>query len=234
MTDWQDCEHYWLHNAPQGTEAWKNARKGRVTASMAFSTTGDYTKFYPTSPDDPTGLISVAKIIAGITEKEFTEVTKARMNHGTRTEPIAREWYARERGVEVLELGLAVPKWDKRIGASTDGVVVGTDRIIEIKCPEKMYEPLKSRRLLKKMGLEFDQFDHEHIWESHYAQMQMNLAVLGKKWCDYIVYTPDDINVEEIEFNPDYWYNYLYPRMDRFIKTYLDPLLVGTNLPSNP
>src|SRR5579883_2100274 len=122
--EWEDRGCYWVHQAAQGTDAWKTSRLGRVTASMAFSTTGDYNKFYPPHlPDDPTGLISVAKIIAGIEEKEFTDEAKARMKHGSVTEPLARDWYSKEKGVEVVEIGLAVPKWDLRIGASTDGIV---------------------------------------------------------------------------------------------------------------
>lgn len=156
------------------------------------------------------------------------------MEFGTLNEPIARQWYEKECGVKVEEIGLAVPKWDMRIGASTDGMVIGTDKIIEIKCPNKMYEPLKAHRLMKKMGMKPEKFHHSHIFDSHYAQMQGTMAVLGKKWCDYVVYTPTDVNVEEVEFNPDYWNNYLYPRLDSFIRTYLEPLLVGTNLPANP
>lgn len=123
MEGFEDCGLYWLSNSIQGTTKWKNERKNRLTASNFGAAIGQ-SKFE--TPDSVREKMN-GKIVP----------TNAAMEHGIKYEPIVRKNYEKIMRVKVREVGLAVPKWDTRIGASADGLV-GNDGMIEIKCPQKI------------------------------------------------------------------------------------------------
>ena len=211
---WIDKGHYWEHTANQGSQSWLNSRN-RLTASKFDSATSDNPKF--DTPDD------VAGYILGHKKPTFTEDAIKRMKFGTDNEPRVRDWYCKTYKLKVIETGLAVPKWNLYLGASSDGDVYDENNncigVIEIKCPQKMYQPL-----LQAQGqVHNDVFEHKHIWSSHYAQMQGNMAVKQVSWCDYIVADlyADIVIVERVHFNPEYWFKDLYPKLVKFINKYL-------------
>jgi hypothetical protein len=207
---WEEHETYWLSKIPQGTDDWKNLRKGRLTMSNAYKSRSKYTNKQ-----------TLANYICNIEQEQFTEEAWSRMNHGTKMEPYVRKWYEKTKGVEVNEYGLAIPKWNVYLGASVDGVVVENgmeNGIIEIKCPKKMYKDL----------IEFGK-----VSEYHYDQMMGNMKVLNKEWCDYVVYASEDkkVHIKRIYFNEDYW-NKMYNDMNFFIDTYIKPLKYNIVIPS--
>lgn len=214
---WKDCGTFWLNIAPQGTNEWYYHRSYRLTASNFGAAIGK-SKFC--SPMD------IALDIANIQPRTFSDKSKFVMQHGVVTEPKAREWYSNKYKVQVKEIGLAVPKWEVRIGGSIDGEV-GTDGMIEIKSPLKMYEPLKKHIEKINSGWRPPPFYHQHIWETHYAQMQGCMKIINKKWCDYIVYATDSNQsyVERIYFNESYWDKVLWPGIQHFLNNILEPLL---------
>ena len=226
---WIDCGSYFISNAEQRSPEWHKTRSGRVTASN-FGTCAGHSKF---STSD-----NLAMEIAGLKVKEFSEESKRVMDIGTKMEPEARTWYEKSRGVTVKEYGLAVPKWNMYIGGSPDGIIDNSDGIIEIKCPERMYKPLKDKMeacsddscedddTIVENGSK-DPFAHSHIWPTHYDQMQGCMAILNKSFCDYIVYSAPEnlVYVERIPFNRIYWETELYPKIYYFIETKLKPLL---------
>lgn len=250
---WIDRGSYLLHTAEQGTEEWKLARRritaskfGYIPKSFPDSLSEVSTLLGSSSLSEP--LLSVplqtsnleiellmppnhsknfAHEIMSPTPIQFTEKEKERIEHGVETEPIARDWYEKEYGVKVEQVGLAVPKWDYRIGGSPDGLV-GENGMIEIKCPVSMYQGLIDK--IDFASLETRNRDSEfrvppsHIWTSHYDQMQGCMAILGRDCCDYVVYSTGDESVytERIPFNKDYWWKTLYPRIAAFLDKYKD------------
>lgn len=191
---WRDRGTYWEHTAAQGTPEWLDARIGRVNGSDTGSL-GGHSSF-----DTPE---QTGKYISGAEQKEFSERSQTAMAHGHKWESVARDWYATTSNVQVVELGLCVSKSDIRIGASVDGVVVGTPGIIEIKCPQKMYRPIQKYQELKAGGWQPPDGYHDHIWRTHYCQMQQAMWVLCKQWCDYIVYSVEDRAVFTQRFTYD-------------------------------
>ena len=141
--EWTDCGTYYISNAEQRSPSWHKTRSGRVTASN-FGTCVGHSRF--STPDE------LALEISGFKTKEFLDNSKRIMDYGTKIEPEARSWYEKCRNVKVREYGLAVPKWNIYIGGSPDGVIDNSDGIIEIKCPEKMYGPLKERMIKYNSG----------------------------------------------------------------------------------
>lgn len=224
---WKDCGLYWLYDTDQGDPDWLLVRRGRPSGSNCSACIGHNTKF--STPDQ------AALEISGRVTKEFTPQQKENMAHGTKIEPEARSWYEYTKEVEVKEIGFVVPKWDLEIGVSIDGDVIGTDGMIEIKGPKRMYGPLSEHMARQKTGY-VSPHKFSHIWISHYDQMQLGMVVLNKKWCDYVVYcTPEDkVFVQRIPFDQDYWSKIMYPKIRNFTENKLKPLLVGTPFPLMP
>lgn len=215
---WIDCGHYWLNKAVQGSQEWSENRLLRLTSANFGAALG--LSAYST-------MIEVAMDITNLKKKSFPDRGKLFKEHGTTTEPEARKWYSQTRGVDVVEVGLAVPKWEPRIGTSLDGDIVGTDGIIEIKSPLQMYAPLDEHMSKIKSGWKPPVHYHDHIWDTHYAQMQGQMKIMEKKWCDYIVFAKQSnrVYVERVLFNQSYWDDILWPGIQYFIDNYMEPLI---------
>ena len=214
---WVDRRVYWEHSAPQNTEAWKNIRRGRIGGSDTGALAGE------SNFDTPE---QAGKYIAGVEEKQFSDNSQKAMAHGHQWEGTARTWYQTKYGLQVIERGSCVSKADYRIGASVDGDVVGTPGIIEIKCPQKMYKPILNFQKMKAAGWQPPENYHQHIWTTHYCQMQQSMAVLGKKYCDYIVYSVEDRSVftQRIVFDPIFWeqhYNKVIANYEKYVVPHL-------------
>ena len=201
---------------------WHAHRKFRLTVSNFGGAIGKSSFCSP---------MEIAIDITNIKPK--TTSAKFAMQHGVVTEPKARDWYCKTRNVEVQEVGLAVPKWEPRIGASLDGEV-GPDGIIEIKSPLVMYEPLQNHMIKINTGWRPPPFYHGHIWDTHYAQMQGGMKITGRKWCDYIVYATESNRsyVERIYFNQQYWDNELWPGVQNFLNNIMEPLIADGQMSS--
>ena len=64
--------------------------------------------------------------------------------------------------------------------------------------------------------------------ESHqyYAQVQGQMGVGGRPWCDFVVYTKKDISIQRITFDENYW-NKLLPKLHSFYKNCVAPEIVS-------
>jgi len=161
----------------QGSPEWFAQRLGRITASNF----GALMTMPRSKKDREAGLISqttrsylikkVSEVLTG-THKEFS--TSA-LEWGSDTEDEARKIYELENMVEVKQIGFAILKSNPIVGGSPDGLV-NDDGMIEVKCPNS------------------DTFTGyllgDSIIKSYMAQIQGNLWILERKWCDFIVYDP--------------------------------------------
>ena len=225
-SSWKDCGVFWEHSAPQGTEEWKNARKGRINSSNSGSMSGQNNFKTPEE---------AGKIIAGVEEDNFSQKSIEVMAHGTKYEPYARNWYEKKYNCKATERGLCVSKYDITIGASVDGDIIGTDKIIEIKSPQKMYTPILNYLENIDHGWKPEKNYVDHIWKSHFCQIQHAMFVLDKKYCDYIVYctSTSQIFTQRIKFDPDFWKQH-YLKIKENYKLYVQPYLAGTPYPIIP
>lgn len=158
--------------APQGTDEWLAARRGRITGSQ-FKVTrdrlknGDYSK--------------AAKLYAMDTAREriggraADVYVNAAMRFGTEQEPLARVAYEDATGNLVEEVGFAFTT-DGKFGVSVDGLV-NHDGMVEIKT-------MVSSETLFKAVVEGDH--SEYI-----DQINGAMWLLGRKWCDLILWAPD-------------------------------------------
>lgn len=216
--DWIDRGTYWQHIYDQLSKRWKDERY-RFTASW-FSAAANQT-FYR-GEEDAISHFTGVKVQRCVKDKIAS-------NYGLVTEAVARDWYRSYFGRQVREVGLLVPKWDDRIGYSPDGEVEGDsnaanpidreDGLVEIKC--LLYVPPQLKKFIEAMqrGHTFPPGYHDHIFIAHYDQMQGGMAITGKKWCDYIVFVPNEefCYVERFYFDEIYWVNHLYKSIRDFL-----------------
>lgn len=134
-------------------------------------------------------------VIERLTEPptEDTGYKSGAMEWGIENEPVALLAYELETGNQVSSAFFEKHP-TLEAGASPDGYV-GDDGLIEIKCPNSAthLETLKNQEIPKQ----------------YYAQVQGQLWITGRKWCDFVSYDPRypanaQIFITRIERDNDY------------------------------
>lgn len=119
------------------------------------------------------------------------------MERGTILEPEARRLYSAVTETNVVEIGLVEDdgEFDGYAVCSPDGLV-GEDGIIEIKCLVAKYHEQYTNPLSDK---------YEYIKPEYRTQVQYNLLITGRKWCDFVYYHPRaGIHIIRIERDENY------------------------------
>lgn len=158
-------------NAPQGTEAWLSERAGCATASR-FS---DVLAKIKTGEAASRRKYRLQLVTERLTGNPVMGYVNAAMQRGTEQEPFARAAYEAVTGVLVDQVGFVRHPDVAWCGASPDGLVED-DGLVEIKCPE-------STTHLE--WLEAGRAPPEHV-----PQIQGQMWVTGRKWCDFVSYDP--------------------------------------------
>lgn len=170
------------HKCIQGSEDWLRLRLGRPTASEferiitpaeRRTKEGEIKGWQPTKSETRRAyqIKLLTELILGVS---LDNVVTPAMLHGKDWEPKARSAYELEENTDVEICGFCTLD-DGSAGASPDGFV-GQDGSIEIKCPE---------RPEVHMGYFMDA---EAFIAEHWAQVQGQLYITGRKWTDLISY----------------------------------------------
>ena len=191
----------------QGSEEWLRMRLGIPTASnfLAICAT-------PRDPDSG-GMrrkllyLMAAEILADQPMATFSNYAMAR---GKDIEPRALDHYAFTKGVDVRRVGFVRRTIasefadDLVVGASPDGLV-DDDGGIEIK------------RMQADLVVEL--LNNNTVPEKHKAQVQGNLWVSGRQWCDLVVYPDPLIPIVPIFrfYRDDIFIDHLKDEVDRFV-----------------
>lgn len=155
----------------QGTDEWKRERLGHVTASRV----ADVMAKVKTGEAKTREKYRYEIVTQRLTNEIVDGYTNEAMAWGSEQEPYARMAYEAHTGNFVTQTGF-VKHWNiKWVGASPDGLV-DDDGLIEIKCPNTLTH-LKT--------LESGKAPSEYI-----PQMQMQMWVTGRHWCDFVSYDP--------------------------------------------
>ena len=102
-------------------------------------------------------------------------ITGQAIEWGNEYEEAAVVRYEREKDVDVQRIGFLA--YNEFAGGSPDGLV-GKDGVIEIKCP---YNPKNHAQSLVTQTY----YNQDHDW-----QVQGNLMITDRQWCDFITYDP--------------------------------------------
>lgn len=152
-------------NCDQGTPEWFACRLGKFTASDA-QTIGCNGKGLETLVYE-----KLAEIITGKPKESYSNDD---IERGHQLEMEARDSYTIDTGNTVECVGFC--ELDEYTGASPDGFVNG-EGLVEIKCPNNV---TFVRYMIDKK-----------IDPKYYSQMQMQMYVTDRRWCDYVVYNPN-------------------------------------------
>lgn len=160
----------------QGSPEWLSIRLGLISASRFKDVMSEPQR----KADKESGKLSAKaevyanELIAEIITGKQKEVTGKALEWGSEYESAARIEYDFRKDVETVERGICISDC-RMFGASPDGFV-GDDGMIEIKCPFN---------------------SANHVWAvihgmppEHIAQIQGNLWINGRDWCDFISFDP--------------------------------------------
>lgn len=158
----------------QRTPEWQEAKLGKFSGSDFHIMLGDS----DTKQDYLWEKIAERKY-RDSDKEEFMTFYEER---GLILEAEARRMYSALNEVEVEEVGLVEEdgEYDGWAVCSPDGLV-GEDGMIEIKCLVAKYFERYTNPLSKKAG---------YIRPQYKTQVQFNLFVTGRKWCDLAYYHP--------------------------------------------
>ena len=95
--------------------------------------------------------------------------------------------------------------------------------LLEIKCPARA-ETISLLDLCTKAEYKPSAFFLQykdgtyHLKKSHdyYHQVQGQLYINGRPWCDFVVWTPTFMSIERIWFDGVLWSKKMYPRLKAF------------------
>lgn len=127
-------------------------------------------------------------------------------SYGQVNEKHAKTLYIKRTNCHLHSTGLMVNPLCPILGATPDGIVCkdGESGIIEVKCPyaARDFTIKESIENVKDFCLETD---GENISlkknHKHYFQVQGQLLITGAQFCDFIVFTRNDLFVERIKPN---------------------------------
>ncbi len=156
----------------QGSDQWRQARLGRVTASRIADVIARTKSGYGASRATYMGEL-IAERLTGVPQERYQN---AAMEWGTQTEPEARAAYEFYRDIAVEEVGFLIHPTIDMAGASPDGLA-GNLGLVEIKAPNT--------------STHIETLLSGSIPHRYFVQMQWQLAcVPGREFCDFVSYDP--------------------------------------------
>ena len=159
-----------LIKAEQRSPEWFEARLGRATASKFADIMATTRNGYSAKRNNYATELALERL-TGIQNETFTS---APMQWGIEHEDTAALVYSLKTGNDVEATGLWVHD-ELMAGASPDGLV-GDDGLIEIKCPNS--------------ATHLSTLVTGKVPSQYIAQVQGQMWVTGRRWCDFISYDP--------------------------------------------
>jgi putative phage-type endonuclease len=191
----------------QGSQEWLALRAGKVTASkvsdvMSAITTAGYRNYL------------ADLVVERLTGNKTESFTNAAMQWGVDQEPLARAEYEVKTGNFVDQIAFVEHPTIANFGCSPDGLV-GDDGLIEIKCPNT--------------ATHIDYVMQDKVPTKYIPQIQCQLAVTGRKWCDFVSFDPrlpDGLQILIVRLERDD--EYIEKLQDRVVK-FLDEVNSAVN-----
>lgn len=159
-----------IHDVQQGTSEWLSLRMGIPTASCFAQI------ITPTGKESAQADTYMNKLLAEILTGKPAEFEQTDwMQRGNDLEDAAAQFYAFQDDIELQKVGF-VTDINRMIGCSPDRLI-RDDGLLEIKCPAPWTH--------------VDYLLNKSIDQKYYPQIQGQLFITGRKWCDIISYHPE-------------------------------------------
>ena len=210
---------------------WYTVRRYRLTAS----TFGEiFHRKAETSPD--------ALVLRLLQQKQ---ISSPAIEWGVQQEPKAIEAYISyqhsvgHQKLIVSPVGFLVSQTHPFLGTSSDGGVYDPSShphpfgFLEIKCPFKHrdHNPVDACsdkglccELENTSGEDKVVLKRNHVY---YCQVQGQMAIGDRPWCDFVIHTKTGLSIERIWFDSQFWNNQLLPKLIEFYDKCLAPEIVS-------
>lgn len=159
-------------NLEQGSDEWKQARLGHVTASNMAEV---MSKGKGTAEAVGRYKYKVRLVAERLTMTAGESYTNAAMQWGIEQEQFACIAYEAQKETFVDKIGFVLHPDIKWLGVSPDRIV-GHEGLIEVKCPNTTTH--------------LDYLFDNKVPAEYYKQIQCQLWVTGRQWCDFVSYDP--------------------------------------------
>lgn len=155
----------------QGTDAWRQERLGKITASRITDMLAKTKSGWGASRANYKAQLVAERLTGSVADG----YTNAAMQWGTDMEPEAVAAYAFYHGADPAPVGFVPHPTIAMAGASPDRLI-GDDGLIEVKCPNTAthIETLLEGAVPGKYRL----------------QMMWQMACTGRQWCDFVSFDP--------------------------------------------
>ena len=181
----------------QGTQAWFDARRGKITASMfavATSTTRGG------SPTEAARQYAIRVAADRLGWGSGPRGSSKEMQHGTETEPRARLFYIEQMpaSLSIEMVGFLLHPGHPEFGGSPDALL-GEDGGLEIKSPYHVH----------RHWSHLCEIEQGRVPDEYKAQVQGLLWITGRKWWDFMSFMEaggekDAVGIVRVERDEDY------------------------------
>ncbi|XP_038063149.1 uncharacterized protein LOC119733854 [Patiria miniata] len=207
---------------------WFRMKKGRITASIAKRCSGK---------GDPAAIVKKIITVGSPTSKPKSH----HMEYGIINEGEAVSKYMKQKqdsglNMTVMECGLFVHPLHGELAATPDRVVTENcvQGLVEVKCLSASREMTPKEAILAKQtdsNFCLQLKEAKPTLKEHHAyfyQVQMQMAVVGVAWCDFVIFTNAncDVLIVRVAFNEAFWTN-VQDKLLQFHKSHVLPALVA-------
>ena len=185
----------------QSCAQWREQRNGRITASLFHDV---YVRKESTHPD------LLLKRIMGYEQNDLSYIPA--INWGIQNENSAREQYTtvmstRHNAFTCSLTGLWINPLYPHMGVSPDGITdcqCCGEGILEIKCPHsaRHVDPNSLTSTTCAFLTSTGCLNHKH---RYYTQVQGQLMVTGRLFCDFLIWTPVGYKIERVYPDVHFW-----------------------------
>ncbi len=190
----------------QRTEAWYQARCGKVTASRIGDLMAKTKSGYSSSRKNYMAELIIEKLTGNANKESYCS---SAMQWGIDNEDKAKEAYEFKTFNQIDEVGFIDHPEIINSGASPDGLI-DDKGLIEIKCPNS--------------ATHLDILIDEKIDKKYIYQMQFQMSCTGREWCDFVSFDPrmpEKIQLLVKRVNRD---NEIITEIENEIKLFLEEL----------
>ncbi|KAI4454827.1 exonuclease phage-type/recb c-terminal domain-containing protein [Holotrichia oblita] len=157
------------------------------------------------------------------------EILSPAILFGRTHEQVAIDKYESSTDTEVRRCGFFIDEDNPFLGASPDGLV-GNNGLIEVKCLYSVNKLMENHKKNVCYNIRDSQIQLKRN-HNYYYQIQGQLNITKKEFCDFIIFTKDDFHVERIFKDRELWHEQMLPKLQSFYRECILPEIIDGRVP---